>query len=119
MRKLLSFMSALMLILMIPLNASASTMSIEAEQHILNELRHARIPNAAVAIVQGSEVSYILKDSTPDTLFSIQSVAKPFTAFGVLLLDDMGLLSLGDPVSKHPCVVVKGVIKKIEQSHSY
>ena len=72
-----------------------------AEEHILNELRRAGIPNAAVAVIQGEETSFILKDSELDTLFELASVTKPITAFGVLLLEDMGLLSIYDPVSQH------------------
>ena len=76
-------------------------MSIEAEEHILNELRRAGIPNAAVAVIQDEETSFILKNSELDTVFEIASVTKPFTAFGVLLLEDMGLLSVYDPVNQH------------------
>jgi len=90
------------LIFALPTAVSAqSGMSLEAEEHILNELRRAGIPNAAVAVIQGGETSYILKDSEHDTFFAIASVTKPFTAFGVLLLEDMGLLSIHDPVNQH------------------
>ena len=75
--------------------------SSEAEEHILNELRRAGIPNPAVAVVQGDETTFILKDSELDTLFEIASVTKPITAYGVLLLEDMGLLSVHDPVNMH------------------
>ena len=86
----------------LPTAAFAQTAaSAEAQEHILSQLRRARIPNAAVAVIRGGETSYILKDSERDTLFEIGSVAKPFTAFGVLLLEDMGLLSLSDPVNWH------------------
>ena len=73
----------------------------EAEEHILNELRRARIPNAAVAVIQDGETSYIFQDSTYDMLFEIGSVTKSFTGFGVLFLEDMGLLSVNDPVNEH------------------
>ena len=73
----------------------------EAEEHILNELNRANIPNAAIAVIQNGETSYILKDSEHDTIFQIGSVAKSFTGFGVLLLEDMGLLSVSDPVNQH------------------
>ena len=39
-----------------------STISSEVQEHILNELRRANIPNAAISVVQGDEVSYIFKD---------------------------------------------------------
>ena len=77
------------------------TISNEAEEHILNELSRANIPNAAIAVIQNGETSYILKDSEHDTIFQIGSVTKSFTGFGVLLLEDMGLLSVSDPVNQH------------------
>jgi len=78
-----------------------SKISDKAREHILGELEKARIPNAAIAILQEDEISYIFKDSTQDTLFEIGSVSKSFTAFGVLLLEDKGKLSVDDPVNKH------------------
>ena len=78
-----------------------SSISDEAQAHILNELNRANIPNAAIAVIQDGEISYILKDSEHDTLFQLGSVAKSFTSFGVLLLEDMGLLSVSDPVNQH------------------
>jgi len=102
-RKPLSIMLLLTLLLTaIPTGAAAaSVISSEAEEHILNELGRANIPNAAVAVIQNGETSYIFKDSTHDTLFQIGSVAKSFTGFGVLLLEDMGLISVSDPVNQH------------------
>ena len=73
----------------------------EAYGHILHELNRANIPNTAIGVIQGGETSYILKDSEQDTLFQIGSVSKSFTAFGVLLLEDMGLLSVSDPINQH------------------
>ena len=73
----------------------------EAEEHILSNLSRANIPCAAVAVIQDGETSYIFKNSTYDTLFQIGSVAKSFTGFGILLLEDMGLLSIYDPVNMH------------------
>jgi len=101
--RLLSMMLCfIMLILVLPTFVFAQTgVSREAEEHILNELRRTNIPNAAVAVIQGEETSFILKNSELDTLFSIASVTKPFTAFGVLLLEDMGSLSIYDPVNHH------------------
>ena len=90
------------LLTVIPTAAIAqTTINNETEEHILNELKRARIPNAAIAIVQDDEVSYILKDSAHDTLFQIGSVAKSFTGFGILLLEDMGFLSVEDSVNQH------------------
>ena len=75
--------------------------SSEAQEHITSQLRRANIPNAAVAIIHGGETTYIFRDSQHDTLFQIGSLSKSFTAFGILLLEDMGLLSVSDPVNRH------------------
>jgi len=102
MKKLLLLKLALILLLAIPATTVfAQDISPEAEQHILNELTRAQIPNAAVAVIQNGEVSYILKDSAHDTLFRIGSIGKSMTGFGILLLEDMGLLSVTDPVNQH------------------
>lgn len=98
----LATVGLVVLILALPITTFAQTIiSNEAEEHILSELRRANIPNAAVAVMQNGETSYIFKDSTQDTLFQIGSVTKSFTGFGVLLLEDMGLLSVSDPVNRH------------------
>ena len=97
-------LSAFSLILVFTFSMSLtafSAVSNEAEEHILNQLQRANIPNAAVAVIQNGDPSFILIDSEHDTLFSIASVTKPFTSFGVLLLEDMGLLSIHDPVNQH------------------
>ena len=101
---MLTVMCFIVLSHVLPATVNASTgrtVSSETQEHILSELRNARIPNAAIAIIQDGEVSHIFKDSTQDTLFQIGSVSKSFTGFGVLLLEDDGLLSVNDPVNQH------------------
>ena len=78
-----------------------SAISNEAQEHILSQIRRARIPNAAIAVIQDGETSFILQDTTYDALYNIASVSKSFTGFAVLLLEDMGLLSVSDPVNRH------------------
>ncbi|MHC0035541.1 serine hydrolase domain-containing protein [Pseudoneobacillus sp. C159] len=47
---------------------------------------------------------------TPETIFGIASVTKSFTALAILELEDRGLLSVMDPVTKHlPDLTIKGV----------
>jgi len=95
-------MMFVLLIFTLPTSIFASaTISREAEEHIMEELRRARIPNAAIAVMQDGETSYIFRDSSHDSLFQIGSIAKSFTAFGILLLEDMELLSVYDPVNQH------------------
>ena len=103
MRKLLStLLLATLISATLPIVTLANTIiSNEAKEHIMAELNRANIPNAAIAILQGGEITYILKGSNQDALFPIGSVTKSFTGFGVLLLEDMGLLSVSDPVRQH------------------
>jgi len=90
------------LVFALPTIAFAQTgVSREAEEHILNELSRARIPNAAIAIIQNGETSFIFKDSAQDTIFQIGSIGKSFTGFGVLVLEEMGLISAYDTVNQH------------------
>jgi len=86
----------------LPMSISAQgAINREVENHILTQLNRARIPNAAISIIQDGETSHILKDATQDSLFQIGSISKSFTGFGVLLLEDMGLLCVTDPISDH------------------
>jgi CubicO group peptidase (beta-lactamase class C family) len=67
-----------------------------------------QVPGLALAVVQGDEIlqmqGYGVRDVetrapvTPDTLFAIASVSKAFTAMGVALLVDEGLLEWDKPV---------------------
>ena len=79
----------------------AQTVSREAEEHIISQLERTSVPNAAVAIIHGGDTTYVLNNSQHDTLFEIGSVAKPFTAFGVLMLEEMGFISVSDPINQH------------------
>ena len=70
-----------------------------------------RTPGVAVALVQNGEVLFSggygsanLDHGvpiTPETVFNIASVSKPFTAFAVALLADQGRLGLDDDVATH------------------
>jgi CubicO group peptidase (beta-lactamase class C family) len=67
-------------------------------------------PGAAVLVAQGDEAlleaAYGMANLehdipvTPDTIFRIGSVTKQFTAVGILLLEQDGLLRVEDPISK-------------------
>ncbi|HXH60200.1 MAG TPA: serine hydrolase [Fimbriimonadaceae bacterium] len=68
-------------------------------------------PGGVVAVMQGDDVVFKkayglanLENSVPnttDTLFDIGSISKQFTAMCLLLLQEDGLLSIDDPVSKY------------------
>jgi len=106
MKKIIKALGSVMILVMmaVALSTTGSATAVinnEAEEHILNELRRANIPNSSIAVIQDSETSYIFRNSTYDTLFQIGSITKSFTGFGVLLLEEKGLLSVTDPVNQH------------------
>src|SRR5262245_51927560 len=70
-----------------------------------------QVPGAAVAVVQGDEVVYLMgvgvreqsmdKPVTPDTLFAIASTTKAFTCTAIALLVEEGKMAWDDPVRKY------------------
>ncbi|HYF94639.1 MAG TPA: serine hydrolase domain-containing protein [Symbiobacteriaceae bacterium] len=90
----------------------ASAMLARIEEYVGRELRKARIPGGAVAVMCGDEplllkgigqtgLSSDSKPVTPDTLFQIGSLTKGFTAMAVLQLRDRGLIDLAAPVQRY------------------
>jgi len=75
------------------------------------EILEGHIPGLSVAVVRDGRIvktgAYGLADlelgvqTTPRTVFQIQSITKTFTSAAILLLADEGKLSLEDPVAKH------------------
>jgi len=101
MRRIIAIALSLAFLLAAPIKVTATVITTATEEHIRNELNRANFPSAAVAVIQGGETSFILENSEMGTLFQIGSLAKSFTGFGVLLLEDMGLLSVHDLVNQH------------------
>jgi putative ATP-binding cassette transporter len=83
----------------------------EVDDYITQQMVDEDIPGLAVVIVQGEEIIYLkgfgvtsLRDPspvTPQTIFDLASVSKSFTALGVLLLRDEGLIDLDAPVQQY------------------
>ena len=81
------------------------------ETWIDGQRAYAQVPGMSVAVVSGDELvwseGFGLADreagepATPETMYSICSISKVFTAIGVLQLRDAGALTLSDPVSGH------------------
>lgn len=77
------------------------------EQTASDEFKKAKTPKAAIGVINGTASDYIFysksndKNLNENALFQLGSVSKAFTALGILLLEDEGLLSLSDPISKH------------------
>ncbi len=96
------------------LAALAATPALQADE--VDALFHAaltqeRVPGAALLVVRDAQVRRVstygyanLEQDVPvrrDTLFQSGSLGKQFTAAAVLLLQERGRLSLGDPVTKY------------------
>jgi D-alanyl-D-alanine carboxypeptidase len=68
------------------------------------------VPSASIAIVQGGKIVYThaygkaklepVVAAEPSMRYSVGSISKQFTAAAILLLEQQGKLSIGDPVSK-------------------
>lgn len=81
------------------------------EEYVKRKMKEEKIPGVAVAVSKKGEVIYEMgfgdRDITnnypvtPDTIFGIASISKSFTALGILLLEERGLLSVTDPVVNH------------------
>ena len=81
------------------------------ERFIFDRMAATRLPGLSIALVEGDEVRYArgfgLRDlenglpATPDTLYSIGSVTKSFTALAILQLAERGLLDPQDPVERY------------------
>ncbi len=91
-----------------PVSESGQLDEIDA---IVNARSDPQGPGVAVAVVRGGQVIHCRgygvaqlewnQPITPDTVFGIGSVTKPFTATAILLLRAAGKLSLSDPITAY------------------
>jgi len=89
----------------------SSTAYPEVDNYIQQQMMDEDIPGLAVVVVQEDEIVYLkgfgvtsLKNPspvTPQTIFDLASISKSFTALGVLLLRDDGLIDLDAPVQHY------------------
>jgi putative ATP-binding cassette transporter len=83
----------------------------EIDAYVLKQMAVEDIPGVAVAIVSHGEVIYLRGFGvtslanpvpvTPQTVFDLASSTKSFTAMGVLLLEDRGLVDLDAPFQRY------------------
>jgi CubicO group peptidase (beta-lactamase class C family) len=97
----------------------------ELDKFILEKISETKLPGLAIAAVKDGTVVYSRgygfrdiengKPATPNTLYCIGSVTKSFTCIAIMQLQERGLLSVDDEVSKHiPFkLIVKGEPVKI------
>jgi CubicO group peptidase (beta-lactamase class C family) len=111
------------------------------------EMAYADIPGVSMAVVHDQDLLWARafgfadregkREASTDTLYSICSISKLFTAIGVLQLRDHGKLELDDPLSQHlpgfdieqtfpdaPPITVRGILTHSsglprESDHSY
>lgn len=90
---------------------SASTAYPEIDTYIEKVISDEEIPGLSIVIVQGDEVIYCkgfgvtsLDNPTPvttKTIFDLASLTKSFTATGILLLEDTGLIDIDNPIRQY------------------
>jgi CubicO group peptidase (beta-lactamase class C family) len=93
----------------------------EVERVLLAEMREENVPGASVVVVSGDRVVFskgfgvanveTRAPVTPETLFQIGSITKPFTAAALLTLADEGKLKLDAPIGNY----VKNLSPKLGQ----
>jgi putative ATP-binding cassette transporter len=81
------------------------------EELVEKHMEVGRIPGLALIIVKGDKILFkkgfgyanikTKQPVTPDTLFELGSNSKAFTALGILLLEEKGLIHFNDPVRKY------------------
>jgi len=111
-KNLITAIAVLLLIIgsIIPCYALSDT-QVTAIQSYLDETRQKTgVPGMALSVRVGSDITYFTsgyadkEESIPvseETLFELASLSKAYTALGILLLEEQGLLSMEDPIQKH------------------
>ncbi|MDQ4680966.1 serine hydrolase domain-containing protein, partial [Stenotrophomonas maltophilia group sp. RNC7] len=92
-------------------NEIRTTLHSDEIQHIISQAMEGdKAPGASITVTNGTEILYEqygfsnIRAKTPvteDTLFELGSTTKAFTALAMLALEDEGVLSLEDNVSKY------------------
>lgn len=83
----------------------------ELKDSIPKQMEENKIPGLSIALIDGNNLVWtegfgytdLTKDHkvTPDTLFSLQSISKTYTATGFLIAVSKGLVELDDPLRKY------------------
>ena len=73
-------------------------------------IKKSKTPGVSIVLVNGDKTKYLSYgyankeqdiSTNSDTLFEIGSMSKAFTGLGILLLEDEGIISLDDPITKY------------------
>jgi len=97
------------------------------EDFIFEKMSKTHLPGLSIAIIKDGQIVYsrgfCLRNleyglrATPDTLYSIGSVTKSFTALSIMQLMEQGRLSLNDPISKYIPLDLKSLEEPIRIWH--
>ncbi len=92
-------------------NPATEDISRRFDSFVKQTLEDDSIPGAGLVVTESSGSVYLKgygitsvddpQPVTPDTLFCLASVSKSFTALGVLLLRDRGLIDISQPVTRY------------------
>ncbi|HHY16698.1 MAG TPA: beta-lactamase family protein [Firmicutes bacterium] len=96
---------------MVPENSTCKARWSKFEEHTKELMKERHIAGAAVAVSKNGQVVYAkgfgVRDMStceqvnPETIFGIASVSKSLTALAIMQLQDEGMLSVDDPVTKY------------------
>ena len=96
---------------LVTVQAQLSELQTQKIDSIFNSWTETNHPGGAVGIMQKGEIVYAKAfglasleyqvPNTPETIFNVGSVSKQFTAMGIVLLHEKGLLSIDDDIPKY------------------
>ena len=96
---------------LVSVQAQLSEVKSQKIDSIFNSWTESNHPGGAIGIMQNGEVIYSKAfglasleyqvPNTMETIFNVGSVSKQFTAMGIVLLQEKGLLSIDDDIRKH------------------
>ncbi|MGC1206168.1 MAG: serine hydrolase domain-containing protein [Flavobacteriaceae bacterium] len=96
---------------LVSVQAQLSEVQSQKIDSLFNTWTEANHPGGAIGIMQKGEVLYSKAfglasleyqvPNTTETIFNVGSVSKQFTAMGIVLLHEKGLLSIDDDIRKH------------------
>ena len=93
-----------------PVYALSNAQSMAIQTLLNDACRISGVPGMSVSVIAGEETLYFSSGfadrekglpASENTLYELASVSKAFTAAGILLLEEQGLLSMTDPIEKY------------------
>lgn len=94
----------------LPIYAKSNDHSKDIKAYLDEAVKKSGVPGMSASVRVGDTVQYFssgyanrekMIHANEDTLYELASVSKAFTGFGILLLEEQGLLSMDDPIQKY------------------